>query len=293
MSRSPLSGPFPTPGSSESTTRLLLDRIGVTPPYFSLGDIALEGERFEATAVAEAPAHFEHGPMTAAEIGRHAAIAGQCSVALAQRDERQRYFLANAAECRYLASDAPYGVPLRFVASTISLEKRRATVRVAVTAARQPVAELEVGYTILPQITFERLFQRRRTATPPAPNPYGSLLDEAYERGGDWAEQLLTVPREYCVGHFDEFPALPVAVVMGQLSYLAGQLMGTPYRVVRGSVRAKDLCWAGERIRFFARRHAAEGSVDHFLCVAETAEEREIGRMDLWLERLPISSVIN
>lgn len=293
MAQPPLAPTVAIPSSSDATATLLLDRIGITRPYFALDAIAVEGERFEANAVAEAPAHFEQGPMTAAEIGRHAAITGQCSVALAQRDDRQRYFLANAAECSYLPNDVPYGTPLRFSSTLSALEKRRATSQVLVTALGQPVAEIEVNYTILPQVTFERLFRTRRQPTPPSPNPYGQLLSERYERGSDWTESVIEVPRSHCVGHFDDYPALPVAMVMGQLSYLAGQLMGTPYRVTRGSVRARDLCWAGETIRFFARRYASEGSLHHFLCVAETAEEREVGRMDLWLERLPVSAVVN
>ena len=293
MTRPPLGRTIIVPSTSDASATLLLNRLGVTRPYFALEDIAVEGERFEATAGAEMPAFFEQGPMAAAEIGRHAAIAGQCSVALAQRDDRQRFFLANAAECNYVANDAPYGAPLRFVATLASLEKRRAVVRVRVTAKGKPAAEIEVRYTILPQVTFERLFRTRQMPTPPAANPYGTLLSETFDRDSDWAEQLLTIPVGHCVGHFDNYPALPVALVMGQLSYLAGQLMGTPYRVTRGSVHAKDLCWAGEKIRFSAHRLGSEGNLHRFVCAAKTAEKREVGNMDLWLERLPVGAVAN
>lgn len=281
------------PAAGDGVAELLLQRIRIARPYFAFSDIAVEGERLEASAVAEAPSYLERGPMTAAEIGRHAAIAGQCRVALAQRDERKRFFLANSAECTYLANDIPYGSPLRFVATLSSLEKRRASARVTVDSGQEAVASIEVNYTILPQVTFERLFRTRSTPTPPAPNPYAQLLSERFERGSDSVEQRLTVPVEHCVGHFEGYPALPVAVVMGQLSYLAGRLMATPYRVARGSVRARDLCWAGETIRFHARRHASAGNLQQFVCVAETVEEREVGRMDLWLECLPAGTVVN
>lgn len=293
MSRPLLGRTINVPSTSDASTTLLLNRLGITHPYFALEDIAVEGERLEATAVAEAHTFFEDGPMAAAEIGRHAAIAGQCSIALAQRDDRQRFFLANAAECNYVSNDAPYGTPLRFVATLASLEKRRAVARVLVTAKGKPVAEIEAKYTILPQVTFERLFRTHRIPTPPAANPYGTLLSEAFDGDSDWAEQLLTIPVGHCTGHFDNYPALPIALVMGQLSYLAGQLMGTPYRVTRGSVHANDLCWAGEKIRFSARRLGSEGDLHHYVCLAETTEKREVGRMDLWLERLQVGAVVN
>ena len=80
---------------------------------------------------------------------------------------------------------------------------------------------------------------------------------------------------------------------MGQLSYLAGQLMATPFPVTRGSVRASDLCWAGKTVRFFVRRLESVGAIHHILCVAGTGEDREVGRMDLWLERLPNNAIVN
>ncbi len=279
--------------SGNATTDLVLTRIGITPPYYALHDAVLEGERFEATAYAEAPAFLEQGPMTAAEIGRHSAIAGQSVAAMGQRDDQRRYFLARKAECFYLPTEARYGAPVRLRAVVTSSEKRQAAARISVTSGGQPLAEVEVTYTILTKVTFERLFRRKRIPTHPVPSPYGALISEVFESGNDSLEQRLEIAPGHCVGHFDDYPALPVAAVMGQLSYLAGQLMATPFRVTRGSVRASDLCWAGETVRFFVRRLESVGAIHHILCVAETGEDREVGRMDLWLERLPTNAIVN
>jgi len=69
---------------------------------------------------------------------------------------------------------------------------------------------------------------------------------------------------------------------MGQLSYLAGQLAPAPFRVRRGLVRAQDLAWAGEPVRFEAARLADEAEGWRFVCNA-AADGRSVGGMDLWL----------
>jgi hypothetical protein len=261
----------------------LLERIGVRPPYLALGEMALEGRFFTASARAEAPSFAEQGPMTAAELGRHAALAGLCHAALSQRDDKRRYYLARQAHCHYTANAAPYGsrVGLR---SEIAVEKRQARADITVTAAQRPLAEFTVNYTILTEPAFARLFSRHRQPTfPTTHNPYKHLLAEAFQRGEDWLEQRFTVPASACAGHFEDYPALPVAVLMGQLSYLAGQLAGKPFRVSRGEVEASDLCWAGEEARFSVQRAATEGSEQRFECSAH-AEDRQTGHMSLWLD---------
>jgi hypothetical protein len=274
----------------------LLARIGVRPPYFALYDLALEGLEFRATAEAESPAYLEHGPMPAAELGRHAAIAGLCHAAARQSDDRRRYFLANRAECRYLPSPAPYGTPVRFASRIVELTKRTCRAAVTAEAAGAPLAAFEVDYTILTESAFQRLFRSRARPTPDAPSPYGALLveagDGAADGSADRAEQVVgEVPASACVGHFDGYPALPVAVLMGQLSYLAGRLYGDPprpYRVVRGEVAASDLAWAGETATFRAWRDGEGGApgVDgtpRFTCEA-LAGDRRVGGMTLWLQ---------
>ena len=103
------------------------------------------------------------------------------------------------------------------------------------------------------------------------------------------AEQVVeSLPVGACVGHFDGYPALPVAVLMGQLSYLAGRLHDVPYRVVRGEVEASDLVWAGERAVFrvardgFGDTQATRGA-QRYRCEA-WAGDRSVASMTLWLE---------
>lgn len=267
----------------------LLERVGVRPPYFALSNIEVAGLEVRATAFAESPSYLELGPMPAAELGRHAAIVGLSAAAAQQVDDRRRYYLARRAECRYVANDAPYGAPVRFQGRILELDKRSARAAVDATANGAPLASFEVDYTVLTDSAFERLFRIRGRTTPSAPSPYGSLLTTSWQGTTEMAEQVVeSLPVGACVGHFDGYPALPVAVLMGQLSYLAGCLHEVPYRVVRGEVEASDLVWAGERAVF---RVARDGDGDEqgllgsrrYRCEA-WAGDRPVAAMTLWLE---------
>ena len=266
--------------------RDLPQRICVRPPYFALAGIALEGRYLEANAVAEAPAPLEVGPMPAAEIGRHAAITGLCHAAASQDDDRRRYYLAQHAECAYHASDLPYGTQVRFRSELLELTKRSARAEVIATSEGERIGALTVDYTILTEAAFERLFRSRARTTSASASPYGELLQREYRRAGDVVEQVIdAIPARACVGHFDGYPALPVAVLMGQLAYLAGELHGDGerrFRVTRGSVDASDLAWAGERARFRVAHVGAEGDAERYRCDA-FAGERQVGSMMLSL----------
>jgi hypothetical protein len=265
----------------------ILRRVCVRPPYFALQDLSLTGRSLEATARAEAPSFGEIGPITAADLGRHAAILGLTHVAASQRDDARRYYLAQRAECAYLAGGQTRGTPVRLASEVIEHTKRACRVHVEATAAGLPLASFDLWYAILPESAFCRLFRSRARETPSAPSPYGRLLQTEFDRGRDWAEQVVDpLSVSACVGHFDGYPALPVAVLMGQLSYLAGRLASdgaASYRVVRGSIDATDLAWAGERARFRVERDGVEGHRQRFACSVH-AEDRRVGTMTLWLE---------
>ena len=54
----------------------LLGRICVSRPYYALTNPTRVGDTFYASAVADLPLGAEVGPMSSAEISRHAAISG-------------------------------------------------------------------------------------------------------------------------------------------------------------------------------------------------------------------------
>jgi 3-hydroxymyristoyl/3-hydroxydecanoyl-(acyl carrier protein) dehydratase len=269
--------------SSFIPSQHVLQRICVRPPYFALEDLSLEGERLTAYTRAETPIELEPAPMSAAELGRHAAISGLSLVALLQKDDDRRYYLAQRAECDYFKSEAPFGSRVKFEAKLLEMDKRAARVTVEASLEDQAIAQFTISYSILTERTFERLFARYQKPTYPTPSPYAKPLSETYERGELWAETKVTIPAWACVGHFDGYPALPVAMLMSQLSYLAGQIMGQPYFVPKGLVEANDLCWADKEVTFRADLVAIEGITARFSCTA-SLEGRIVGEMSVWLE---------
>ncbi len=281
------------PHSRNLATADVLARICVRPPYFALNDLRLEtaahGEVLIAAVSAENAPNSEIGPIQGAELSRHAAIAGLCAAASAQPDGDRRYYLARQALYTGFDNRAPYGTPIEIRAEVLSLDKRQARALVTATALGEPVCRLEVVYTILAEAAFERLFRNRRLDTPDFER-FGQVPLGAVERDGDtWIRRVESVTLESCAGHFQNYPAMPVAVLMHQLKNLAGHAMlkGQPgqFRVVRADVEAADFCWAGEAVTFSVTPQAQTERQMTFGCTV-TANDRNAANMVVTLERV-------
>ena len=119
------------------------------------------------------------------------------------------------------------------------------------------MATLTVDYTILTEYAFSRLFRSHYRPTEPQPAMNIDLPGNAYGSAEQSVYEVDALPETVCAGHFADHPALPVALLMGQLGTAAWRLMGSAgWRGVQASVNATDLCWAGERVRFEAERAA-------------------------------------
>ena len=241
----------------------LLKRICVSKPYYALVNPAKIDNTFYASAAADLPLGTEVGPMSSAEISRHAAISGLCAAALAQEDDDRRFYLAQRAEFWGVPNRAPYGSPVTFAATLQSLGKRGARSEITVQAANEPLAKLVVDYTILTEYAFGRLFRSHYRPTAPQREMDICLPGRVESFEGRSVYDVPALPETVCAGHFADHPALPVALLMGQLGTTAWRLMDAPgWRGVRASVNATDLCWAGEHVRFEAV-HAATHPTEH------------------------------
>ena len=203
--------------------------------------------------------------MAAGDIGRHGAIVGLCCAALAQRDDTRRYYLARQAECQGFYLGSREGV-VQFEGVLEYLDKRSAISVVRARVAGQLLSELRVTYTILTAAAFERLFaERARPLHEPAPKWYDGTVEGVLEAEGE--RRRLTVPAiplRVCAGHFDGYPAMPVATLMSQLSQLAGGMMDGPYIISQTSVAADDLLWAGSEAIFEVERTCQRDGEHHF-----------------------------
>ncbi|WP_075833404.1 hypothetical protein [Deinococcus marmoris] len=267
----------------------LLRRICVRPPYFALEHLHLDGQDLLAEVQAELPQSAELGPIQGAELSRHAAIAGLCVAALAQPDDQRRYYLAQRARYRGFVGDAPYGSRVTLRATLLGLTRREATARIQAVAGGQPLAEVEVQYTILTDNAFARLFRSRERPEFVAQTlDRMPLLPEGHvsHSGDTWRRHISEVPAAACAGHFERYPAMPVAILMGQLSQLAGLSLGEgqPFWIPQATVETQDFCWAGESVTFEAQATAAQEPLHHFACRA-VASDRTVGQTQLTLQR--------
>lgn len=225
----------------------LLARICVRPPYFALRNIHLKDGLFVAYADAELPQGLALGPMRPGDLSRHSAIAGLCALATQQKDDQRRYYLATEATFTGYPTQVPYGSLLRFEAEVLELGKRNAKALITSYAHQERIATLEVEYSVLSSLLFERLNAHRRRPTPQvALEPV--MVKDIEWRGNTGVYQIPALPASMCAGHFDDFPAAPVALLMDQLAQIAEQFVGHPSYIASGHVSATQLCWAGDKV---------------------------------------------
>ena len=255
----------------------LRGRICVSAPYLALDTPSYAGGQLRATATADLPLGPERGPMGSTELSRHAAIAGLCCAALAQDDDRRRYYLAQCAEYTSFPVAAPYGTQVTFTAQLGSMNKRSAHASVTATAQCEPLARLEVEYTILTEYAFERLFRTRYRPTREQTEINTHLPGVRTVEPDRARLEVAAVPEAACAGHFKNYPALPVALLVGQLGELVASLVPSGrLRSMQVSVNATDLCWAGERVRFEAQRVPSQTAGSESFDCQVVAEGRRV-----------------
>lgn len=263
----------------------LLSRICVRPPYFALQNVRLEGDLLVADAKAELPQGLALGPMRPGDLSRHGAIAGLCALALRQKDDERRYYLATGATFTGYLSQAPYGAQLRFEAEITRFGKRDGSVFITAYNYQERVATLDVTYTILNTLLFERLNAHRRQPTPRTELEPVTVKDIRWQ-GNTGRYQIPTLPVEMCAGHFDDFPAAPVALLMDQLAQIAERFVNRPSYIAHGQIEADRLCWAGEAVDLSMTKvsgNVRETQLQGLIASAATP----IGKMQLLLRHEP------
>ncbi len=255
--------------SGDTATRAL-GRISVGPPYFDLREMEELGEGIVSATIASAPVpHPEVGAIEAAQVARHLAILGSCAAALARDDDDRHHYLATRAHYTRL-SNAPTAAhgPLRAeaIASWSDRRSARALVKLSTTDG-QGLNLLDVEYTVL----TPKIFRRFNPAVEPGSVETGAglMLDgEPLDTEPFDAESIAggvrvdggPIPAALCAGHFPDYPAAPVAIVMGRLCRAAGLAMcrhldmaDGRFRIEEGHVVAAKLARAGQRLVLEAR----------------------------------------
>ncbi len=244
----------------ESVEERALRRISVTRPYFDLRDLEETGTgTVEATIPPQPTVAPEAGAIEAAQVARHLAILGSCSVALARDDDDRHHYLATKAHYTRMAN-APAAVTGNLRAKAIGSWVDRRTARALVTLATeggQGLNLLDVEYTVLAPRMFSRLNPPIDLDAIDGLEPTNELVETI---DGGVRVGAGPIPVEMCAGHFPDYPAAPVAIVMGRLCRAAGLAMMAHldldrrrYRIEEGQVEATGLARAGQTLVLEAR----------------------------------------
>jgi hypothetical protein len=236
----------------------------------------------------------EAGPIAAAEAGRHLALAGALAAASLFPDAGRRFYLARTGRLDRGAGAelAVTGEPLVAHAEAVLEGPRLARIDARLETESGIVTHtLELEHQILAVGVFERIFASQRRVTPQAvATPYRRELPLDFgDVDATGALARMSIGAADCAGHFDGFPAVPVAVLMHALSRVAGRAFRSPgggcpgrYWVGRADIGADRLAFAGEELSLHARRLADDGGRARFDCAAWRGPER-VGSMALWL----------
>ncbi len=273
----------------------VLNKISVKPPYFALSNMVMaNNETLSAQIPVEQNMGSECGVISAAEAGRHMAILGSCALALKNSNPTRHYYLAVEAKVKKISNLFESAI-LFGKANVVSLTKRSGIVFTKLlTETGQLLYTIEVSYKILHHNLFEKLFKQNKYINPIIPtfnNPYLNEIPLSKSVFED--DKLKTVlgplkPHE-CQGHFPEFPAVPVAILMHSMSKAAGLLFShkfgkknLAYIVEEGLIKADNLAFAGNKINIIISYSKNEHF--NFKCRALSDKGIEYGAMELALQ---------
>lgn len=243
-------------------------KIFVKPPYNRLYDLAPYGARGVLAHVRlESPNRFEFGGPSSAELGRHMAIAG--SLALARNNTRPGPFYYLAKQARISRINRSISFDKKGGCSLVALPRDDGSVDVLAKSLSSglEMAKLHCRYQKLSPRLFDRLFSAHKTRTPKAAeSPYTREQSwESVEFDTVWAKaQCPKVCAEMCAGHFTDYPALPVAMLMDGINRLTCEHLirrhEAPGIVIGGNIEANRLAFTGECLEFSVEQGETQGN---------------------------------
>jgi 3-hydroxymyristoyl/3-hydroxydecanoyl-(acyl carrier protein) dehydratase len=242
--------------------------ICVSKPYYALQDVKfLNNGKLQATVAVENQVSGETTPLSASESGRHAAILGSLALALYNPLPLKHYYLASHAILNRLNQ------PTHFQPSTfdqkviveaevidLDLSAKKGKVATTIyTEAGVAVFSLVVSYHVFKKDLFGKLFRKQyqETFLPKTANPYtaNTPLYDVTLTENQLTATLGVIQAEQCLGHFDHYPALPVAILCNAMIRLGGLHVGRltfnngiSYAVRYANLSADSLAFAGQEV---------------------------------------------
>jgi 3-hydroxymyristoyl/3-hydroxydecanoyl-(acyl carrier protein) dehydratase len=245
---------------SENVGEELERLISVSKPYFALKNIKMARNGY---LVADLPVemndHHEVPSISLSEAGRHVAILGTMALANENPRKEKHYYLATDAVFERVHSDPISDEGCKGIAKVVSINKKEGVVHGRMYSKSNRLTYVaELRYTIIHNRIFERLFGDRRTETESlfVGNPYALRTPiQIKEKTEKYHTAVIErVEKNDCAGHFDNYPALPVARISGAMF----DLSGNHYNLLRNSdqrfcirrveMHAESFIFAGEKV---------------------------------------------
>ncbi|MFW0785210.1 hypothetical protein AAFP35_11865 [Gordonia sp. CPCC 206044] len=206
----------------------LMSRICVRPPYFALGNLELlERGNITCDFVPEMVPNGE-GAVSLAEAARHGAIAGLTAAASSRGDDDRHYYLARTGSVTRVGA-ADLSGPFSISAQGALPTSREARADFVVRADGTPLYRGHVDYSVFTPSAFEKFFgyleHPGEGSDGTTESPYGTSPDvDIRSLDHTQANATTGVSPQECAGHFDGYPAMPVAHLLGSMFGLGATL---------------------------------------------------------------------
>ena len=213
----------------------VLNKICVSPPYFSFTEIFNYQGMLIAQVEPEQEIDFELELISSAEASRHMAILGSCAIAM--EENQKKYYLSSKAEFNsyYKKGDKYYlDIPLKkkfyIVSRKVSIDRSFAVSENFLFCNNKLIFSFRVTYQVMPYKLFERVFSSYKFSTSLIEeSPYGRIPKfEIKEVNSKYLlAEMPIVDKKFCAGHFNQYPMIPVGVSAYMVIDLIGELIKT------------------------------------------------------------------
>lgn len=285
---------------------IISNLICVTKPYYSLENPEqISDTEIQCEVNVENLNSGEATIISAAEAGRHLAILGSCILALNNPVESRHYYLATKAYIKRV--EDPKNVlrpenarPVRLFAQARILDytNRNALVNAELfTFQKHLVYELKVSYQIMKKELFQKFFKKHVVPelSHSEINPYSETpnIKNIRLKGKTLDGYLGKISEEQCLGHFDHYPAFPIAILCAALAKTGGihlkKILNTDhltYSTKNADIKAHKLAFAGEEVFVHSTLLDIVDDEYHFNVKAVNHLSEDIGEIDLTLEKV-------
>ncbi len=243
-----------------SLENYLKSLIEVTEPYYALTNLTIDDESvLKANVKKELDCDHEVKGMSYSEAGRHLAILGSLALANSNPVKEKHYYLATKAYVKRVYQDSYEDIDHVAFMKTVLFNRKKGVANGHLkTANGKLVYTITVEYQVLSNSLFERMFKQHKQETPylEGYNPYRDSIPlfDLVKTNESCSATLGTINKDICVGHFDDYPALPVARIAQVLTSIASiqnnevEKKIEPLRIKHVVLYAKAFLFAGEEM---------------------------------------------